>query len=244
MAGPQVRPASASASQYAVRRPAPPRAPLGLCTATRATWAVRPASACPSSHRSRTVATAAHITGGARPGSAHHPRPPTIAAAKPNSGSPICALALREGVGQRVYRLNGHQLYTEHQDPRRSLVEQHLLCRELQAAEERVAGGCGVKASTAYADELDHWRGVAREEAARRFEALSELSACRRALDAASSELVALRGKDALKEDRRRARPATAATVRRRGVGPVAGWPSTGLLSRDSFAEVDHCGQS
>ena len=51
-------------------------------------------------------------------------------------------------------------------------------------------------------------REVAREEAARRFEALSELNDCRRALEAASKELAAVRRTDELKQDRRRARPA------------------------------------
>jgi len=144
-----------------------------------------------------------------------------------------------------VFRLNGRQIYTPQREDPRVCIEQRLLSRELRAEEERAASRCGAKATAAQADadELAHWREVAREEAARRFEALSELNACRRALEAVSKDLAAMRRKDELRQDRRRARPSTAAarqpgrvasTVR----GAATAWPTFELASqRDSFAD-------
>ena len=212
----------------------------------------RPASACPSV-RSRAVTAAALASPGpaissgltafaARPASAAARRnPPSLrdALSTPAAGSPT---------GPRVFRLNGRQVYhPQQQEDPRTRIEHRLLCRELRAEEERAASRSAgsARAAAAQADEATHWRDVAREEAARRFEALSELNACRRALEAANKELAGFHRKDELKQDRRRARPSTAAarqpgrvasTVR----GAATAWPNFDLAGQrdgDSFAD-------
>jgi hypothetical protein len=112
-----------------------------------------------------------------------------------------------------VFRLNGRQIYHPEKEDLRARAENRLLCRELRAEEDRAASRSAgsAQAAATNADEAAHWRNVAREEAARRFEALSELDACRRALEAAKQELAAFHRKDELKQERRRARPSTAA---------------------------------
>ena len=85
-----------------------------------------------------------------------------------------------------MFRLNGRQIYHPEKEDLRARAENRLLCRELRAEEDRAASRSAgsAQAAAANADEAAHWRDVAREEAARRFEALSELDACRRALEA------------------------------------------------------------
>ena len=172
----------------------------------------RPASASPSV-RSHTVALAA-----TRPVSVvtAFPARPVSAAARRNPQP-----SLRDGLFStptreyepRVFRLNGRQIYHPEKEDLRARTENRLLCRELRAEEDRAASRSAgsAQAAAANADEAAHWRDVAREEAARRFEALSELDACRRALEAAKKELAAFHRKDELKQERRRARPSTAA---------------------------------
>ena len=171
---------------------------------------------------------------------------PVSAAARHNPPSLRDALSTptREGSGRRVFRLNGRQIY--HPEDPRTRVEHRLLCRELQAEEDRAASRSAgsAKAAAANADEAAHWREVAREEAARRFEALSELNTCRRALEAANKELAGFHRKDELKQDRRRARPSTAAARQPGRVATVRGaataWPNFDLAGQrdgDSFAD-------
>ena len=226
----RARPSTASSSMHAARRPA---------------------SACPSV-RSRTDSGSGHLTAAALAS----PEPvsgltafaarPVSAAARRNPPSLRDALSTptREGSGRRVFRLNGRQIY--HPEDPRTRVEHRLLCRELQAEEDRAASRSAgsAKAAAANADEAAHWREVAREEAARRFEALSELNTCRRALEAANKELAGFHRKDELKQDRRRARPSTAAARQPGRVATVRGaataWPNFDLAGQrdgDSFAD-------
>ena len=201
----------------------------------------RPASACPAV-RSRAV-TAAALAPGPVSGLTAFAARPVSAAARRNPPSLRDALSTptREGSGPRVFRLNGRQVYHPQQEDPRTRVEHRLLCRELRAEEDRAASRSAgsAKAAAANADEAAHWREVAREEAARRFEALSELNACRRALEAANKELAGFHRKDELKQDRRRARPSTAAA---RQPGRVAStvrgaFDLAGQRDGDSFAD-------